>query len=135
MMRDSREVGAMTRIGPAAIQSHGVALARRLAAGLDTLGFPVCRPRDPRHQVHVVSLGCLDPDAMPESADWLLRFDAHLERHRVRASWRNGILRFSMHVCNDVSDVDRVLALAEDFLGARVGARPAGVASRDASPH
>jgi selenocysteine lyase/cysteine desulfurase len=106
----------LTNLGTTAIETHNVELAKRLSAGLYDLGLPVCMPDDPGHQVHVVSLGSLDTEHDPADIDRLLRLYQHLAEHRVRASWRNGILRFSMHVYNDGSDVDRILALAKDFV-------------------
>jgi cysteine desulfurase/selenocysteine lyase len=106
----------LTRIGTQTIQAHTVALARSLSAGLLGLGLPVCQPDDEKSQVHVASLGSLIPATRKEESDLLFGLHQHLTRNHVRASWRNGILRFSMHVYNDRSDVDRVLGLAEEFV-------------------
>jgi selenocysteine lyase/cysteine desulfurase len=40
----------------------------------------------------------------------------------VKLSVRRGALRFSIHVYNDASDIERVLALCSEWNGARASA-------------
>lgn len=106
----------LTEITTPVIQAHTVALGKRLSAGLSALGLPVCKPRDQRHQAHVVSLGHVDPDFSDQDPHLLFRLHQNLDTNRVRASWRDGVLRFSMHFYNNDADIDRVLTLAQEFL-------------------
>ena len=46
----------------------------------------------------------------------------HLSAHGVKLSVRRGALRFSIHVYNDASDIERVLALCSEWNGARASA-------------
>ena len=41
---------------------------------------------------------------------------AHLVANRVKLSIRRGMLRFSLHVYNNMDDVERVLELTRQFL-------------------
>ena len=43
----------------------------------------------------------------------------HLAQNRVKLSIRRGMLRFSLHVYNNLEDVARVLELTRSFLEAR----------------
>lgn len=112
----------LTDITTPVIQAHTVGLAKRLSAGLRDLGLPVYMPQDHRHQMHVVSLGPIDPDFSRQYPDLLLGLHRHLGSNRVRASWRDGILRFSVHIYNNESDIDRALALTREFLATQRGA-------------
>ena len=40
----------------------------------------------------------------------------HLVENRVKLSIRRGMLRFSLHVYNNMDDVERVLELTREFL-------------------
>jgi cysteine desulfurase/selenocysteine lyase len=46
----------------------------------------------------------------------------HLSANGVKLSVRRGALRFSIHVYNDASDIDRVLSLCGEWTGARAPA-------------
>ena len=106
----------LLRVGTRAIQSHTVALARQLSLGLQELGLPVCQPADEKNQTHVVCLGSLIPASSAEQFQWLYALYEHLMRNQVRASWRDGILRFSLHLYNNQADVQTVIALARQFV-------------------
>jgi cysteine desulfurase/selenocysteine lyase len=43
----------------------------------------------------------------------------HLANNGVKLAIRRGVLRFSLHVYNNAADVDRVLALATEWVGKR----------------
>ena len=107
----------LTTVGTRAIQVHTVELAKKLAEGLAALGLPVCRPRDEKNQTHIVSLGSLNPTPGEVEFEFLHRFYEYLIHNQVRASWRHGILRFSMHLYNNASDIQAVLGLAHQFVG------------------
>ena len=107
----------LTGIGTEVIQRHTIGLAKSLAAELIALGLPVCMPFEKKNQAHIVSLGSLYPPPAEKVSDFLFQFHQYLVLNRVRASWRNGILRFSTHLYNDDSDIQRVINLAKNFIG------------------
>jgi cysteine desulfurase/selenocysteine lyase len=97
----------LLRAGTAAIGTHVLRLAGRLANGLSELGYEVAR-FDPsyEHQSHVVVAGHRD------SA--LDTIQAQLLQRRVVCSFRRGRLRFGLHLYNNDQDIDYTLAqLAE----------------------
>ena len=113
-------------VGTRTIEVHTVGLARRLAEGLAEWGLPVCRPRDEKNQAHVVSLGSLNPASSAAQSDYLYQFYRYLTNQQVRASWRNGIVRFSVHLYNNTTDIQKVLDLAQQF----VAKPPVGLAAQ-----
>jgi selenocysteine lyase/cysteine desulfurase len=109
----------LTSIGTEAIQAHNVQLAKHLHDGLLVLGLPVCQPQDEENLTHVVSLGSLNPASNTAEVELLHRLYVYLELNRVRSSWRNGILRFSIHLYNNTADIETVLSLAREFVNLR----------------
>jgi len=109
----------LTSIGTEAIQAHNVQLAKHLHDGLLVLGLPVCQPQDEENLTHVVSLGSLNPASNTAEIELLHRLYVYLELNRVRSSWRNGILRFSIHLYNNTADIETVLSLAREFVNLR----------------
>ncbi len=105
----------LTSVGTQAIQAHNIELAQRLSEGLMSLGLTVCLPQDQQHQAHVVSLGSLNPATGAAQIEFLHRLYVYLEHNHVRASWRNGILRFSIHLYNNMSDIQTVLGLVRQY--------------------
>ncbi len=108
----------LTRFGTRAIQKHTVALALQLSRGLTELDLPVCKPVAEKNQTHVVCLGSLIPPPPADQFQWLHAFHGHLTHNRVRASWRDGVLRFSMHLYNNTADIHTVIGLARQFVAA-----------------
>jgi len=109
----------LTSIGTEAIQAHNVQLAKHLHDGLLVLGLPVCQPQDEENLTHVVSLGSLNSASNTAEVELLHRLYVYLELNRVRSSWRNGILRFSIHLYNNTADIETVLSLAREFVNLR----------------
>ena len=109
----------LNSIGTQAIQAHNVQLANHLYEGLLVLGLPVCQPQDGKNLTHVVSLGSLNPASNTVEVELLHRLYVYLELNRVRSSWRNGILRFSIHLYNNTADIQNVLSLTREFVTLR----------------
>ena len=109
----------LNSIGTQAIQAHNVQLANHLYEGLLVLGLPVCQPQDGKNLSHVVSLGLLNPASNTAEVELLHRLYVYLELNRVRSSWRNGILRFSIHLYNNTADIQNVLSLTREFVTLR----------------
>jgi len=103
-------------IGVGRIEAHVRGLAARLAGGLLELGLPVAGGPPGPHLAHVVAVGesggghhdSADDPAMNELYQ-------HLRSNDVRLSIRKGVLRMSVGVYNDESDVERVLDLARGW--------------------
>jgi cysteine desulfurase/selenocysteine lyase len=110
----------ISSIGVARIERHLRALAARLAEGLLVLGLPVAGGSPGPHLGHIVAVGRSggghhDTADDPEMND-LYR---HLTANGVHLSIRKGILRMSLGLYNDVSDVDRTLALVRSWAATR----------------
>jgi cysteine desulfurase/selenocysteine lyase len=81
------------------------------------LGLPVAGGAPGEHLAHIVSVGesgggrhyTADDPKMNELYD-------HLTSNGVRLSIRRGVLRMSLGIYNDEADVDRVVALTQDWL-------------------
>lgn len=100
-------------IGTRAVEAHVLELADALATGLHDLGFPVCAGLDPAERAGIVTVGRYGSgNDKASSDDCMNRLCAHLRRNGVVLSMRRGVLRFSFHLYNDSSDVERVLDLA-----------------------
>tara|TARA_B100000949_G_scaffold226556_1_gene232040 strand:- start:126 stop:1325 length:1200 start_codon:yes stop_codon:yes gene_type:complete len=99
------------------VETHLRSLAARLATGLLELGLPVPGGAPGEHLAHIVSVGesgggrhyTADDPKMNELYD-------QLTRNGVRLSIRRGVLRMSLGIYNDEADVDRVVALTQDWL-------------------
>lgn len=96
------------------IEKHVRGLAAHLVDGLLDLGLPVVGGRPGPHLAHIVSVGesgggrhyTADDPAMNSLHD-------HLTAAGIRLAIRTGMLRFSIGVYNDRSDVDRVIETAQ----------------------
>lgn len=95
-------------IGTAAIERHACSLANMLRDGLESLGLPVARSRD-EPQSNIVCAGLRAGTGPIEE----LRNE--LQNKGVVASVRREQLRFSFHVYNSASDVDRVLQVTNGW--------------------
>lgn len=101
-------------LGTREIECYVLGLSHTLAQGLLDLGLPVCGGRPGRHLAHIVTAGEIGRGGHDSTED--PRFGAlykHLVEHRVKLSIRRGALRFSLHVYNTASHVDRVLDLVK----------------------
>jgi selenocysteine lyase/cysteine desulfurase len=88
------------RAGVEAIEAHVRGLVDRLLAGLDALRARVATPRGGTEYGPLVAIQSTDPEALV----------AALGEQRIVTSSRDANLRVSLHLYNDASDVDRVLA-------------------------
>lgn len=94
----------LAEIGPDVIERHAVGLARILAEGLAALGLPVVGLPFGSHFASIVAIA---GDA--ESPEDVLLLHDQLQSAGVKLSVRRGGLRFSTHIYNAPSDVERVL--------------------------
>jgi cysteine desulfurase / selenocysteine lyase len=105
-------------VGIQAVEAHACGLARRLAEGLAEAGLPVFGdPADPA-RTHIVSVGreLSDEHDMTQDSD-MIGLHAWLSENKVRFTIRRGMLRFSHHLYNNADDVERVIALAQQWNG------------------
>ena len=104
-------------IGMDVIEPHVRGLASRLAAGMMDLGLPVAGGAPGPHLAHIVAVGesgggrhySADDPAMNDLYE-------HLTRNKVCISIRRGILRMSVGLYNNATDVDRVLDHTRDWV-------------------
>ena len=102
--------------GVARVEAHVRGLASDLANGLLDLGLPVVGGRPGPHLAHIVSVGksgggrhyTADDPAMNSLYD-------HLTAAGIRLAIRTGMLRFSIGVYNNQSDIDRVVEAAHEW--------------------
>ena len=103
----------LERIGTRSIEAHATQLARRLASGLDQLGFCVAGGGSGEHLANIVSIGRLGAGGHDSSDDpQTQRLADALKQSGVRLSVRQGMVRLSFHIYNGDSDVDHVLEVA-----------------------
>ena len=109
-------------LGPPVIEDYVCGLSHRLAAGLHQLGLRVSGGPPGPHLAHTVTAGKYarnthesagDPDS-----DALYK---HLSDNDVILTVRRGMLRFSLHLYNNESDVDRILDLVREWQGGKGG--------------
>jgi len=106
------------RIGTPVIESHVTRLARRLASGLDQLGFRIAGDATGTLLAGIVSIGRHGAGGHDSSDDPLTQELAEaLKRSGVRHSVRQGMVRLSFHLYNGESDVDHVLDVARGMRG------------------
>jgi len=91
----------MDRIAP-----HVAGLSERMHQGLRELGVPLATPADPRWRAGNNCFWTDDPEAIVAS----------LAERDIIVSGYSGRMRFSTHVWNDESDVDRCLSALETIL-------------------
>jgi cysteine desulfurase / selenocysteine lyase len=101
----------LDRIGTRTIEAHATRLARRLASGLEQLGFPVAGTGE--SLASIVSIGRHGAGGHDSSEDpQTQKLAEALKRSGVRLSIRQGMVRLSFHIYNDDNDVDHVLEVA-----------------------
>ena len=72
--------------------------------------------KTPESEAHIVAVGEGLADVHDQTgSDRMRSLHQHFLDKSVQHSIRRGVLRFSLHACNDASDVDRTLALADDW--------------------
>jgi selenocysteine lyase/cysteine desulfurase len=118
-------IGQLLEIGSRAIESHVLRLSSQLAHGLLGLDLPVYGGEPGPNSAHIVCVGgALSDQHDSTSQEGLQELFAYLMAHDVKLSIRRGILRFSFHVYNDESDVDRTLGLVRAWLDAHSIGKP-----------
>ncbi len=95
-------------LGVERVLAHDLALAARLADGLERLGATVLTPRDDAHRGGIVTARYPGRDGEEVAA--------RLNDAGVIVSPRFGATRFSLHFFNDETDVDRALGTLERIL-------------------
>ena len=125
------DLGNYNYIGAAAVDAamseilgHGTPLVERyvtqlghaLAQGFLDLGLPVSGGTPGPHLAHIVTVGTMGDNHYGSDDERFNRLYAWLGENRVRLSIRRGVLRFSLHLYNNMDDVARVLELTRAFL-------------------
>jgi selenocysteine lyase/cysteine desulfurase len=99
------------------IEPYVQRLTQALARGFLDLGLKVAGGEPGPHLTKIVTIGEMSTDHYGTGDERYNRLYEHLAANRVKLSIRRGMLRFSLHVYNNMDDVDRVLDLARGFLG------------------
>jgi selenocysteine lyase/cysteine desulfurase len=94
-------------VGVPAIETHVMALAKRLDTGLRELGVPLLSGSVDLHRAHIVVAGWKQAPA--EGAGLVAGLSSHFAARQMRVSERLGRLRFSFHLYNTTDEVDAVL--------------------------
>ena len=94
-------------VGVPAIETHVMALAKRLDTGLRELGVPLLSGSVDQHRAHIVVAGWKQAPA--EGAALVAGLSSHFAARQMRVSERLGRLRFSFHLYNTTDEVDAVL--------------------------
>ena len=102
--------------GTANIDRHVTALTHALAQGFMDLGLTVSGGAPGPHLANIVTVGALSADHYATGDARYNGLYEHLSANRVKLSIRRGTLRFSLHVYNNMDDVERVLSLTREFL-------------------
>lgn len=125
------DLGNYNYIGAAAVDAamseilgHGTPLVERyvtqlghaLAQGFLDLGLPVSGGQPGPHLAHIVTVGTMGDNHYGSDDERFNRLYAWLGENRVKLSIRRGVLRFSLHLYNNLDDVARVLELTRAFL-------------------
>jgi cysteine desulfurase/selenocysteine lyase len=98
------------------IEPYVQRLTHALARGFLDLGLPVAGGAPGPHLTKIVTVGAMSADHYGAGDERFNRLYEHLVENRVKLSIRRGLLRFSMHVYNNMDDVERVLGLTHEFL-------------------
>jgi cysteine desulfurase/selenocysteine lyase len=98
------------------IEPYVQRLTHALARGCLDLGLTVAGGEPGPHLTKIVTVGSMSADQYATGDERYNRLYQHLVDNRVKLSIRRGMLRFSLHVYNNMDDVDRVLALTREFL-------------------
>jgi cysteine desulfurase/selenocysteine lyase len=98
------------------IEPYVRSLTHSLARGFLELGLPVAGGEPGPHLTKIVTVGTMSADHYGTGDERFNNLYEHLVANRVKLSIRRGMLRFSLHVYNQMQDVERVLGLTRDFL-------------------
>ncbi|MXW08290.1 MAG: cysteine desulfurase, partial [Gammaproteobacteria bacterium] len=99
-----------------AVEAHVCRVAGKLAAGFAELGLPVVGGASSPRRAHIVTVGASGGGRHYTADDPAMNaLHARLNADGVRLAIRSGVLRFSVGVYNDNSDVERVLASARGW--------------------
>jgi selenocysteine lyase/cysteine desulfurase len=98
------------------IEPYVSGLTHALARGFLDLGLDVAGGEPGPHVTKIVTIGKMSADHYGAGDERYNRLYEHLAANRVKLSIRRGMLRFSLHVYNNMGDVERVLGLAREFL-------------------
>lgn len=93
-------IDLLLEAGIDAVAASTIAIATRLADGIEALGWELGTPRPIRSGIVAT---------VPPKDRTLLQWHRRLEEQGIVCAPREGMLRFSPHFYNDASDVDRVL--------------------------
>jgi selenocysteine lyase/cysteine desulfurase len=99
--------------GAERVLAHSHQLIERLFSGLPA----VCRPTSPRSAAERGAFGCFAA-AEDAGTDDLY---AALQRERIIVSRRGSAIRVAPHLLNDAADIDRLLAVTNDWARATHG--------------
>lgn len=102
--------------GTRSIERHVTSLTHALARGFLDLGLPVAGGEPGPHLAQIVTVGHMSADQYATGDALYNNLYAHLAENRVKLSIRRGMLRFSLHVYNNMDDVEHVLTLTRAFL-------------------
>ncbi len=91
----------LLEIGIEEVARRALAVAARLAEGLESIGWKVASPLPVRSPI----VGATPPGVERT----LLQWHRYLEEHGVVCAPREGLLRFSPHFYNDEGEVDRII--------------------------
>jgi len=107
----------VSSLGAERIEAHLRALAVRLAEGLLEMGLPVAGGPPGPHLGHIVAVG-QSGGGHHDTADDPAMNDLyrHLTARGVHLSVRKGVLRMSLGMYNDVSDIDRTLGWVREWM-------------------
>jgi selenocysteine lyase/cysteine desulfurase len=103
-------------LGTPQIERYVTGLGHALAQGLLDLGLPVSGGKPGPLVGTLVTIGSMSADHYGTSDERINGLYAHLTENRVKLSIRRGVLRFSLHLYNNMDDVERVLELTREFL-------------------
>jgi selenocysteine lyase/cysteine desulfurase len=98
------------------IEPYVQSLTHALARGFLELGLSVAGGAPGPHITKIVTVGAMSADHYGAGEERYNRLYEHLCANRVKLSIRRGMLRFSLHVYNNMDDVERVLGLTREFL-------------------
>jgi selenocysteine lyase/cysteine desulfurase len=98
------------------IEPYVSGLTHALARGFLDLGLKVVGGEPGPHLTKIVTIGEMSADHYGTGDERYNRLYEHLTAQGVKLSIRRGMLRFSLHVYNNMGDVERVLGLTREFL-------------------
>jgi len=98
------------------IEPYVQGLTHALARGFLDLDLVLAGGEPGAHITKIVTVGSMSSDQYATGDERYNRLYEHLVANRVKLSIRRGMLRFSLHVYNNMDDVERVLTLTRECL-------------------